>query len=194
MKYNILHIGCHNGNDDIYSFVSKNIENIGSVVLVDANPICIENAKKQYDGISNCTFECFAVLPVSIDGKSIDLHSPVGEEMSTVSSVIKDFVTTHSKDLNTDTFKAKTTTLKELLLKYPETNYLSVDTEGLDVLNLFSLDPKDYDNIKKVVFEFIHSDGTVSFGGSKLQSLLYYFGQLGFKKCYQEEFNIHCEK
>jgi len=194
MKYNILHIGCHNGNDEIYSFVSKNIENVDSVVLVDANPICIENARKQYNGISNCEFECFAVLPVSIGGQTIDLHSPVGEDMSTVSSVIKDFVTTHSKDPNTDTFEAKTTTLKELLSKYPKTNYLSVDTEGLDVLNLFSLDPKDYDNIKKVVFEFIHSDGTVSFGGLKLQSLLYYFGQLGFEKCYQEEFNIHCEK
>jgi len=194
MKYNILHVGCHNGDDEVYSFVSKNVQNIESVVLVDANPICIENSKKVYNSISNCTFECLAVLPVSVGGKSIDLHSPVGEEMSTVSSVIKDFVTTHSKDLNTDTFEAKTTTLKELILKYPKTNYLSVDTEGLDVLNLFSLDPKDYDNIKKVVFEFIHSDGTVSFGGLKLQSLLYYFNKLGFKKCYQEEFNIHCEK
>ena len=194
MKYSILHVGCHNGDDEIYSFVSENKDNIESVVLVDANPICIEQTKKQYVEISNCQFECFAVLPVSIGGLNIDLHSPVGEKTSTVSSVIKDFVTTHSKDTNTDTFQAKTTTLKELLVKYPKTNYLSIDTEGLDVLNLFSLDSSDYENITKVSFEYIHSDGTVSFGGSKLQSLLDHFSRLGFKKFYQKEFNIYCEK
>lgn len=194
MKYNILHVGCHNGNDEIYSFVSGNKNDVESVVLVDANPICIEQTKKQYEEIPNCEFECFAVLPVSIGGLSIDLHSPVGEKTSTVSSVIKDFVTTHSKDTNTDTFQANTTTLKELLVKYPKTNYLSVDTEGLDVLNLFSLDAVDYGNITKVSFEYIHSDGTVSFGGSKLQSLLDHFSRLGFKEFYQKEFNIYCEK
>ena len=45
MKYNILHIGCHDGNDNIYSFVINNKENIESIALVDANPICIEKAK-----------------------------------------------------------------------------------------------------------------------------------------------------
>ena len=194
MKYNVLHVGCHNGDDEIYSFVSGNRDNIESVVLVDANPSCIEQTKKQYAEIPNCEFECFAVLPVSIGGLSIDIHAPVGQKTSTVSSVMKDFVTTHSKDIKTDTFQAKTTTLKELLAKHPKTNYISIDTEGLDVLNLFSLDSVDYKNIIKVSFEYIHSDGTVSFGGDKLESLLNYFTRLGFKEFYKKEFNIYCEK
>lgn len=194
MNYNILHVGCHNGNDDIYSLISENKNDVESVVLVDANPNCIEQTKKQYAEIPNCKFECFAVLPVSIGGLSIDLHSPVGEKTSEVSSVIKDFVTTHSKDANTETFQAKTTTLKELLVKYPKTNYLSVDTEGLDVLNLFSLDSVDYENIKEISFEFIHSDGTVSYGGSKLKSLLGHLSRLGFKDFCKKEFNIYCKK
>jgi len=194
MKYNILHVGCNDGDDHIYKFCQENCNSIESIVLVDANPKCLIEARKRYEKFDNCYLECFAVLPITCEDYKINFYLPEDEELSQSASIDKNFTQIHDIDKKIVKICTNTISMSSLLEKYNKTTMLSIDTEGLDVMNLFSLSQGHFTNISKIIFEAIHSDGTFSKGGPKLNALIYYLKQLGFKEFRNEEFNIICEK
>ena len=80
-----------------------------------------------------------------------------------------------------------------MLVKYPKTDTLIVDTEGLDFLNLLSIENILFNQLNSITFEYIHSDGIVQ-NGPKLDCLLGFLTNLGFKKITQQDYNLKCDK
>ena len=186
---NILQIGCNVGEDEH----SELVKNAKSAVLVDANPKCIEASKQTYKDFDHVTYETLAVIPVDIRGRKIELFQEEEKETSGWASVYPNFVEAHCHHSNLKSFEAKTTTPSELLRKYNKTDYLIIDTEGLDLLNILSIDGVLLKNLKTIVFEIIHCDGIVS-TGSKAKALVGYIKLMGFSKVQQKSYNLYCSK
>jgi FkbM family methyltransferase len=185
----ILQIGCNTGKDEHSDAIKK----AKSAILVDANPKCIEKIKETYQDLSHIIYETAAVIPVDIKGRKIKLFQEEEKETSGWASVYPNFVKAHCHHSNLKFFEAKTTTPSKLLRKYPKTDYLIIDTEGLDLLNILSIDGMLFKDIKKLTFEFIHCDGIVN-AGPKLNSLIYYLKSLGFKNISKKSYNLYCSK
>jgi len=186
---NILQIGCNVGDDEH----SDLVKNAKSAVLVDANPKCIEVSKQIYKDFSHVTHETLAVIPVDIRGRKIELFQEEEKETSGWASVYPNFVKAHCHHSNLKSFEAKTTTPSKLLRKYNKTDYLIIDTEGLDLLNIFSIELSLLKNLKTIVFELIHCDGIVS-TGPKAGALVAYIRHIGFSKIEQKSYNLYCSK
>jgi len=186
---NIIQIGCHTGKDEH----SESIKKASSAVLVDANPNCIKQAKEEYKDFDHIFFESVAVIPVDLKGVEIELFQEDNKEDSSWASVNPDFVAAHCHHSNLKSFQTKTTTISNLLRKYPKTDTLIVDTEGLDFLNILSIDNSLFNNLNSITFEFIHCDGIVTHG-PKLECLLKFLQSLNFKKITQQDYNLKCEK
>ena len=185
----IIQVGCHTGKDEH----SDQIKGSESAVLIDANPNCIKQAEERYKHYNHIFFETVAVIPVDIKGVEIELFQEQNKEDSSWASVNPDFVAAHCHHSNLKSFKSKTTTLSNLLRKYPKTDTLIVDTEGLDFLNILSIDNILFKKLNCITFEYIHSDGIVE-NGPKLDCLINFLGNRGFKKITQQDYNLKCEK
>ena len=186
---NILQVGCHTGNDEHCDLVEK----ADSAVLIDANERCITEAKEKYKDFSHVSFEAIAVVPIDLGDAKIKLFHEEEKETSSWTSVNPDFVAAHCHHNNLKYFESDTTTLSKLLQKYPETDTLILDTEGLDFLNILSIDGELIDKIDTLIFEFIHCDGIVT-KGPKLQSLLNYLTYVCFSDIKQDCYNLECKK
>jgi|TARA_R110002020_G_scaffold89952_1_gene219447 hypothetical protein len=186
---NILQIGCNIGDDEH----SDLVKNSDSAVLVDANPKCIEKVKNIYKDFSHIKYETLAIIPVHIRGRKIKLFQEEDKETSGWASVYPNFVKAHCQHSNLNSFESKTATLSKLLRKYNKTDHLIIDTEGLDLLNIFSVDTCLFENIKKLTFEIIHCDGILRVG-PKLKALLDYLNSIGFSKIKRQSLNVHCSK
>jgi FkbM family methyltransferase len=185
----IIQVGCHTGKDEH----SDQIKKSESAVLIDANPNCIKQAEERYKDYNHIFFETIAVIPVDIKGVEIELFQEQNKEDSSWASVNPDFVAAHCHHSNLKSFQSKTTTLSNLLVKYPKTDTLIVDTEGLDFLNLLSIENILFNQLNSITFEYIHSDGIVQ-NGPKLDCLLGFLTNLGFKKITQQDYNLKCDK
>ena len=186
---NILQVGCHTGNDEHCSLV----EEADSAVLIDANQSCITEAREKYKDFSHVSFEAIAVIPIDIGDAKIKLFHEEEKKTSSWTSVNPDFVAAHCHHNNLEYFESDTTTLSNLLKKYPKTDTLILDTEGLDFLNILSIDNNLFKTIDTLIFEFIHCDGIVT-KGPKLQSLLAYLTYVGFTNIKQDVYNLVCKK
>tara|TARA_R110000824_G_scaffold380985_1_gene573559 strand:+ start:110 stop:673 length:564 start_codon:yes stop_codon:yes gene_type:complete len=182
---NILQIGCHVGDDD-HSELIKTCE---SGVLIDANKKCVKEAEKQYKDVKNITYETLAIIPVDIGGVEINLFREDDKETSPWASVNPNFVAAHCHHTNLKSFKCKTETLSNLLRKYPKTDTLIIDTEGLDFLNIISIEQDLFESIKTLTFEHIHCDGIVK-QGPKLECLIRFLQHMGFKSVKEETYNL----
>jgi hypothetical protein len=186
---NIIQVGCHTGKDEH----SEQIKESKNAVLVDANPNCIEQAKERYKDFDHIFFETVAVIPVDIKGVKIKLFQEENKQDSSWASINPDFVAAHCHHSNLKSFESDTTTLSNLLRKYPKTDNLIIDTEGLDFLNILSIDNMLFNQLKILTFEFIHSDGIVQ-NGPKLDCLVRFLNKLGFNSITQQDYNLKCEK
>jgi len=175
---NIIHIGCNDGNDHVFKFVCENKKDIGEIILIDANFNVISKARKTYNEIKNTTFLNLAITPIDINGCEIEIFTPITDDSSNFVSVNRDFVRAHVHHNNILSTKVRTMSLQNLIDQYKDTTHLFLDTEGLDVLNVFSVD-FDKNKIEELTFEYIHSDGIVRHG-KRLNSLLGYLEQFGF--------------
>ena len=186
---NIIQVGCHTGKDEH----SKRIKECESAVLIDANPNCIKQAKERYKDFDHIIFETVAVIPVDIKGVKIKLFQEEDKEDSSWASINPDFVAAHCHHSNLKSFESETTTLSDLLRKYPKTDTLIIDTEGLDLLNILSIDNTLFNQLKRLTFEFIHSDGIVQ-NGPKLDCLVRFLNNIGFNNITQQDYNLQCER
>ena len=175
---NIIQIGCHAGGDHVHDFIKHNASNIETCVLIDANPNVMESLRENYSQFSFCKFRNLAVLPIETKGYEIDLFYPACSSTSQICSTNREFVVKHAHTEDILSYKVPTISLNSLLKEYPKTDILFIDTEGLDAINLLSVNFSET-NLKQIIFEYLHTDGIVKYG-TRLNCLIEYLRSFGY--------------
>lgn len=191
---NIIQIGCNIGQDHVQQFLTDT-QNSYSVILIDANPICLIKCEESYKELLDkhkIVFVNFAIVS-DPDLSDIDIYIPNNDDSSVFSSTSEHHASAHSHTA-CNKINVKACTLNKLLEQYniSELEYLYIDTEGLCVDNLLSLDFSNR-KIDNIVFEHIHSDGLMSHGGPKLDALKIKLSENGYSLS-ELGYNIHCTK
>lgn len=186
---NIIQIGVNDGNDHVLQYVKNNADNIDSLFLVDANPKCLNAAKTQYTFIENVNFINIAIC-LEDDSKK-EFFIPVGCETHTHASLDIGHIHKHGHS-DYDTIIVECQSINNFITSLNKSiDRLYIDTEGLDVPILNTLDFNIF-KIPYIEFEYIHSDGTLSFGGENLNRLKLKLHDLGYS-LREEQYNIIAE-
>ena len=189
---NIIQIGCNDGKDHVFDFIKQNQQNINKLILIDANINCIEVCKEKYKDIPNVEYLHCAIMPNNQE--YVNFYIPDNNELTNGHSST---LLSHLKNLNYSKVKEIKTPSKNLNSLFKEFNFkkidrLYIDTEGLDVDIIESIDFNAIE-IDYLMFEYIHSDGYLTYGGSKLNNLVEKLKNLNYKISNQE-FNVIATK
>lgn len=154
---NVVQIGCNDCKDHVFSFVNENANEIKNLVLVDALPKCIEEAKKQYLFLGERATAINAAIGVK--NGLIDFFYPTQDEQSEHASLNFRHLVEHNHELITK----KTMICLDIDefvegLPFREIDYFFLDVEGMDVEVLLKMDIEKY-SPKFIRFEYCHSDG-----------------------------------
>lgn len=189
----IIDIGCHNGNDEAFSFIKKFQNQISKVYLIDASIGPLKQCKKLYiehlmpDNIEKISFYNYALVDEP-NITSIKLYHPQEDPLSGFASLSPEHVTAHKHE-NLDAITVPTTTINYFLnsLDIKFIDRLYIDIEGWDAKILLDLDFNKY-KIPYIMFEHLHLDGPFKKGilASKLFLKLRNFGY----KILQKDYNI----
>jgi len=180
---NILQIGCHNGNDEVYNFCLNNKDFIQNIFLVDANKNALEQCKDQYKEFKQAKFFNLAILPdteiYNIFHK-IEFYVPRLDPLAQQGSVLKDHLINHSVS-ELDIINVEATTINNFLSKLNcNINRLYMDIEGFDLDVILSVDFNIF-LLDYIEFESLHSEGTHTSDGPKLQNCTNFLESLGYK-------------
>ena len=150
----IIQIGANNGKDHVFDFIEKNQNSIELAVLVEPIPFIIDELKSQYKNINNIIVENIAITQDE-DLNSMDLYY-LKDSNYEVSSFNKYHVINHKPNGSTyelDSLSVPCMTINKLMEKHNIQNldYLFIDTEGLDVHIIASLDFNKY-KVKYITF------------------------------------------
>lgn len=96
---NVVQIGCNDCKDHVFSFVNENANEIKNLVLVDALPKCIEEAKKQYLFLGERATAINAAIGVK--NGLIDFFYPTQDEQSEHASLNFRHLVEHNHELIT---------------------------------------------------------------------------------------------
>ena len=188
---NIVQIGCNDGNDHVLKFVKDNTSNIKNIYLLDANSKCVDVCKVQYSGIEHTNFIHCAIT--TSDEPYVELFIPLDNDIAAQSSILSHHLPGHGcSSFRTEKVPSKKINQLFKDLKLETIDRLYIDVEGIDIDIINDID-FDKTNIKFLMFEYIHSDGTLSRGGEKLEVCKQRLEQLGYS-LYEEEFNIIAHK
>lgn len=156
MLVNIIQIGCNNGQDHVYNFVSSYRHIIDKVLYVDASADSISLCKKQYQEFDFCDFLHSAV--VTDDSKHITMYYPEDDTSSIHTSNSFDFLKKHNH-YRISQMTVPAININCLLAKFNQNiDRLYIDTEGLDIQIINAIDMNQY-IIPFIFFEYTHSDG-----------------------------------
>jgi FkbM family methyltransferase len=157
----ILQIGCYDGNDHVYEYVSSNKDKITELYLIEPLSEALIMAKQLYSKLDFVKFYEMAIVDDDIN--EVEFFYPKNIQEGQTSSINKN----HSKLFQTEMISKKILAIKldKFLEKHQIFNLdrLYIDTEGLDCKILNSLDLNRF-NISFIEYEYIHSDGTHNFG------------------------------
>lgn len=190
----LIQIGCNNGDDHIHKFLAETQEQY-EVLLIDANPNSLKKCEQFYASLldkHSIKFLNIAIVE-NCEKTNIEIYVPKNDIESPFCSAIEKFTVAHSHS-ECEKINAKALCINDLLASTNKTciDMLCIDTEGLcvDILNTLDFDIYDID---KLIFEYIHSDGMLSYGGSKLNKLLVKLKNYNYKY-EQVGYNIECQK
>jgi FkbM family methyltransferase len=175
----IVQIGTNDGNDHVFDFV-KNVD-CYRIILIDANPRCTEKVSDRYVGIPNVEFYNMAIVPyVVTEPTTVKLLVPTADETSAHASLQEEHMSKHGHT-SLDSIEVNALDFHGMLgtLKIDKIDRLYIDVEGLDIDIINSIDFKNI-CIPYVMFEYIHSDGTLSWGGVKLDDCLRRLASFGY--------------
>lgn len=180
----IIQIGCNDGSDHVLEFCKQNLKNIKYLNLIDADKDSLLKCSQIYKELFQDDFdkivkiENLAISPV--DCKELQLFAPEDEKLSGFISFNYNHVKAHLHSEKIRSFYVPARSLNNILLfSGNNIDWLFIDTEGLDALNLFSIDFSLF-RIQNIVFEHIHTDGIVR-TGPRFNALCYYLQQFGYK-------------
>lgn len=190
---NIVQIGCFDGNDDVYSFVSQNYMNIKKLILVDVLEEKIQEAKKRYSRYAFVDYVNIAIVD-NDNIKNIVIYKPKNIVHGQLTSIYKNNISKFFQDPEIEQFDIDCITINKLFEKFylKHIDRLYIDTEGLDCKIINSINYELY-TINYIEYEYVHSDGVDTYGdyGIKTQNNLI---KLGYKKQYKPPFNVMFQK
>jgi hypothetical protein len=189
---NIIQIGTHKGSDEVHKIVWKNAGSIEKCVLVDINKKALDFARDKYKKYNFVEILNVGILPVDVNAK-VTFYAPKSDELSQLCGISEEHIMTHMpKCGGVNSFSVQCRSLTSLLEEYSKTTHLFIDTEGLDALNLLSVD-WDLFSVREIVFEHIHTDGPKN-SGPRLESLRFYLKQFGYRLSKHGTFNLKAIK
>lgn len=167
---NIIQIGCADSNDRVSNFL-KEIENdniICDVLMIDANPQCIEESKLHYkDSKHNIEFLNVAILDTEVTNEYVSFYIPKREKSRDMASLSKELSMSLCNG-EVSEIKVKAMSINDLFKKFNKNvDWLFIDAEGYDckIINSMNMDICKFNNM---YFEIAHSDGVQSFAQSKV--------------------------
>jgi FkbM family methyltransferase len=177
----LIQIGANNGKDQVFDFINQNKSDLEVAILIEPIPFIIDDLKKQYEGIDKVIIENIAITNES-DKESMTLYY-LKDSNYEVSSFSEHHTTRHSPSLieyPVTSMEVPCMSVNKLMEKYnlDSLDYLFIDTEGLDVFIICSLDFEKY-SFKNIIFEAIHSDGPFQ-TGENLNKSVHYLESLGY--------------
>lgn len=144
---NILQIGCNNCKDHVFDFVSKHIDNINHLIPVDIYDVFIKYANNAYKNVKKLTTIVTAITNDPNQNDMILYH--VNNSMfSAHTSFNYDHMIKHKHSPENIVKKTHPSrTVSSILEEYNIKNLdrLYIDTEGLDIDILYSIDYSKYD-------------------------------------------------
>ena len=184
----IVQIGANSGNDSVFDFINKNQHDIDLAILIEPIPYIIDDLKNKYNAFNNIEIENIAISDVESDMFTLFYEENSNYEVSSFSKK-------HILDHGCPEHKIKSLdipclTLNQLLNKYNiiELDYLHIDTEGLDVHIISSIDFNKF-KIKNIIFEIAHTDGANT-RGSNYDEIMNYLHTLGYTLSYLDNLNV----
>lgn len=176
----IIQIGANSGNDSVAEFINNNINDIKLAILVEPIPFVLDLLKSRY-----CQFKTVKIEPIAISTDESETMLTLYYEDNSINYEVCSFSKNHLIDHGCPEFKIKSIdvvaiTVNQLMEKYQisELDHLFIDTEGLDVHIIASLDFKKY-KFKKITFEIAHTDG-VRRQGNNYKEIVEYLNNLGY--------------
>ena len=188
---NIIQIGANNGKDNVFDFIKENKDSLELAILIEPIPFIISELTSQYEGINNIIIENIAIT----DDENIEQMTLyyLGNSNYEVSSFSKNHVITHKPPGSSyplESLEVPCFTINKLIDKYNlnTIDYLFIDTEGLDVYIIASIDFTKY-KIKNIIFEAVHTDGAFH-KGENFNKISSYLTQLGYNLSNIDQLNI----
>jgi FkbM family methyltransferase len=177
----IIQIGANNGKDEVFDFINSNHFDLDLAILIEPIPFIIDDLKNQYKDLDKIFIENIAIND-DPDSKHLTLYY-IENSNYEVSSFNKEHVMRHKPEDEINEIKSldiPCMTFNDIMEKYNLTDldYLFIDTEGLDVHIIASINFQKY-NIKNITFEQIHSDGPFN-NGENAKQILNYLEKLGY--------------
>jgi len=184
----IIQIGSNNGDDSVRQFIADNQNNIDLVVLVEPIPFILDQLKENYKNFNNIFIENIAISDDKFEKFTLYYEEGSNYELSS-------FRKQHLIDCNCSLEKIKSIdvdclTINQLFEKYniDTLDYLHVDTEGLDVHIISSIDFNKF-KINNIIFEVIHADGTQKMETNYTETIEY-LKKLGYNLSQLDGMNI----
>jgi len=185
-KLNIIQIGCDDCKDEVFDFIKNNDEKIGTFVVIDASQEAITIAKEKYSFLGN-KIKAVNVAVGTTNGIA-EFFLPVGELHSAHASLSKAHVENHEHPQTYSVF-VPCLTINDLLtsINLDVIDYFFIDCEGYDVDILLQADLPKF-NIKRIKYEFYHSDGTYT-TGAKNNLLMKKLNELNYQFVGKDQYN-----
>jgi FkbM family methyltransferase len=160
----IIQIGCNDGNDYVFDFLSKEGDFRG--IFVDASNKALKLAEEKYSSFPNVEFRNLAVIDGYAD--TVSFYEPNDDSIHGCNSLSKDFLFAHN-NFNLKEITVEAININELIKQsnFDSLDYLFVDAEGLDCALVNALNLKEFD-IKNIIFEWMHSEGARTGSQTKL--------------------------
>ena len=175
----IIQIGANSGNDNTSKFIIENINNIQLAILVEPIPFILDELSNNYKNVPNCIIE-----PIAIAANEDELILKLYYEDNSnyeVSSFSKKHILDHGcAEEKIKSIDVKSMTVNKLMEKHnlTELDYLFIDTEGMDVWIIASLDFSKY-KFKNIIFETAHTDGAKN-KGYNYNEIVNYLKSIGY--------------
>ena len=154
---NLIQVGVNYGDDEYASHNKSGSYDF--ILLVDANPLCIEHARENYKNIPNIKFQVSAIAGDNRDAIFfIPLHGHLKGEGSEHSSLNRKHLIKHNydeaffKEIN-----MKCKTIADLMDEnnLTELETLIIDVEGVDYEVMIGIDLIKY-KFEQIIFEDFH--------------------------------------
>lgn len=191
----IIQIGANNGKDQVYDFINQNKNNLELAILIEPIPFIIDDLKNQYKDIENVFIENIAISnDETINSMKIYYLKDSNYEVSSFDYFHTKSHSPSLKEYPVLSLDVPCLSINQLMDKHnlKHIDYLFMDTEGLDVYIIASIDFSKYD-FKNIIFEAVHTDGPFT-SGENLRKIQEYLSQYGYNIEQLDSLNLKASK
>ena len=180
----ILQVGCHKCDDTLSKYIlSKGAKKVEHLILIDIDASFVDIANTLYKDVGKLTTIVTAITPDPNQSEIIlyQLKSCMFSEHTSFN--YDHMIAHHHSPEKIETVNHPARTITSVLEEYniEELDEFHIDTEGLDVDILYSINYDKY-LIKKITFEHVHCGGPFAANRTpKLNNFLQYMKEKGYR-------------